>query len=78
MKHFQCQIYVRLAEDPDRRIREACHQTFIVIARSVKKELAPYLKQIMPYWLRCLFDPSQEVSIAARNALNVIILWALI
>jgi hypothetical protein len=42
------------------------------LVRSVKKNLAPYLKSIIGVWLLDIFDPHKEVCIAARNALNVL------
>lgn len=67
LQHWS-QVYPRLALDNDRRVREICNQSFLVLIRSVKKELAPFLKKLISSWILNLFDPYKEVCIAAQNA----------
>lgn len=70
LKHW-VHIYPKIIIDNDRRVREATNDCFLSLIRSVKKHLAPYLKQLMGPWLTSLFDPSKEVCIAAQNAFSV-------
>eukprot|EP01117_Protostelium_nocturnum_P008353 TRINITY_DN2981_c0_g1_i1.p1 TRINITY_DN2981_c0_g1~~TRINITY_DN2981_c0_g1_i1.p1 ORF type:complete len:1580 (+),score=519.39 TRINITY_DN2981_c0_g1_i1:179-4918(+) len=62
--------YSKLSLDSDRRVRESTNQTFNILVRSVKKNLAPFLKQLLPLWLLNCFDPCKEVTLAAKTALQ--------
>jgi hypothetical protein len=43
------------------------------VAVTVKKQLGPHLKTLLPYWLAARFDPSREVARAAYLALWTIL-----
>lgn len=48
---FWPRLFNKLALDYDRRIREATHQANGKLIANVKREIAPYLKNIMGVWL---------------------------
>ena len=59
--HF-CRI---LLNEPDKKVREASHNTFSAFIKRDKRKLGPHIKKIFPLWLCSFFDPSPE---AARQA----------
>jgi E3 ubiquitin-protein ligase listerin len=56
--------YSKLTLDYDRKIREICQKTHASLCSKVEKNLAPFLKPIMPFWLMAQTDP---VSTNARK-----------
>ncbi|GFS67129.1 e3 ubiquitin-protein ligase listerin, partial [Nephila pilipes] len=62
---FWPRLFNKLALDFDRRIREAAHQANGKLLSKVKREMAPYLKNIMGVWLlgQCdLYAPAASVA----------------
>ncbi|GBM96192.1 E3 ubiquitin-protein ligase listerin [Araneus ventricosus] len=62
---FWPRLFNKLALDSDRRIREATHQSNGKLLSKVKREMAPYLKNIMGVWLlgQCdLYAPSSSAA----------------
>ncbi|GFX48037.1 e3 ubiquitin-protein ligase listerin [Trichonephila clavipes] len=62
---FWPRLFNKLALDFDRRIREAAHQANGKLMSKVKREIAPYLKNIMGVWLlgQCdLYAPAASVA----------------
>lgn len=61
-------IYKALSIDTDKRVRVLCNTAFILVAESLKKEFAPYLKELMGAWLICMYDPVGDVAeISSQN-----------
>ncbi|XP_041115888.1 E3 ubiquitin-protein ligase listerin-like [Polyodon spathula] len=61
-------IYCKISMDHDRRVREATGQAFEQLILKVKRNLAPYLKSIMGYWLIAQCDTYSPVASAANVA----------
>ncbi|XP_049641695.1 E3 ubiquitin-protein ligase listerin [Suncus etruscus] len=61
-------IFCKISLDPDRRVREATQQAFEKLILKVKKQLAPYLKSVMGYWLMAQCDTYSPAASAAREA----------
>eukprot|EP00736_Rhodelphis_marinus_P002009 Rmarinus@m.24436 len=61
------QAYQRLCWDPTARVRAGSHTVLQSITKKVGKELAPHLKSFFRDWYCAWFDPSGEVSKAARG-----------
>ncbi|NXT79473.1 LTN1 ligase, partial [Zapornia atra] len=61
-------IYCKISLDHDRRVREATQQSFEQLILKVKKHLAPYLKNIMGYWLIAQCDTYSPAASAAKVA----------
>ncbi|GFR13882.1 e3 ubiquitin-protein ligase listerin [Trichonephila clavata] len=62
---FWPRLFNKLAMDFDRRIREAAHQANGKLMSKVKRDIAPYLKNIMGVWLlgQCdLYAPAASVA----------------
>ncbi|GFQ68562.1 e3 ubiquitin-protein ligase listerin [Trichonephila clavata] len=62
---FWPRLFNKLAMDFDRRIREAAHQANGKLMSKVKRDIAPYLKNIMSVWLlgQCdLYAPAASVA----------------
>eukprot|EP00026_Physarum_polycephalum_P000411 Phypoly_transcript_00412.p1 GENE.Phypoly_transcript_00412~~Phypoly_transcript_00412.p1 ORF type:complete len:1599 (+),score=331.51 Phypoly_transcript_00412:75-4871(+) len=62
--------YTKLSTDSARQVREAAQQAMGKVAGTVKKQLGPHLKTLLPFWLAARFDPSREVARAAIDALQ--------
>ncbi|XP_056415439.1 E3 ubiquitin-protein ligase listerin [Hyla sarda] len=60
--------YCKISLDHDRRVREATQQAFEQLILKVKKHLAPYLKNLMGFWLMAQCDPHSPAASAARAA----------
>ncbi len=56
------------AQDNDRRVREACHQTFEQLVLRVRKNLAPHLKSLMGPWIVGQSDVYAPAASAAKSA----------
>ncbi|MBN3302917.1 LTN1 ligase, partial [Amia calva] len=61
-------IYCKISVDHDRRVREATQQAFEQLILKVKRNLAPYLKSIMGYWLIAQCDTYSPAASAASLA----------
>ncbi|XP_058884679.1 E3 ubiquitin-protein ligase listerin-like isoform X1 [Acipenser ruthenus] len=61
-------IYCKISMDHDRRVREATEQAFEQLILKVKRNLAPYLKSIMGYWLIAQCDTYSPAASAANVA----------
>ncbi|KAJ8342541.1 hypothetical protein SKAU_G00324690 [Synaphobranchus kaupii] len=61
-------IYCKISVDHDRRVREATQQSFQQLILKVKRNLAPYLKSIMGYWLIAQCDTYSPAASAANLA----------
>ncbi|OMO82940.1 Zinc finger, RING-type [Corchorus capsularis] len=62
--------YKKLLLDYNREVRRATHETMTNIVTAVGRELAPHLKSLMGPWWFSQFDPSSEVSQAAKRSLQ--------
>uniref|UniRef100_A0A4W3I6R2 E3 ubiquitin-protein ligase listerin n=1 Tax=Callorhinchus milii TaxID=7868 RepID=A0A4W3I6R2_CALMI len=65
---YWSRIYCKISLDHDRRIREAAQQAFELLVFQVKRNLAPYLKNIMGYWLISQCDTYTPAASAAKQA----------
>ncbi|XP_030060139.1 E3 ubiquitin-protein ligase listerin [Microcaecilia unicolor] len=63
--------YCKISLDNDRRVREATQLAFHQLILKVKKNLAPYLKNIMGYWLIAQCDTYSPAASAAVTAFEV-------
>nr|XP_033798276.1 E3 ubiquitin-protein ligase listerin isoform X2 [Geotrypetes seraphini] len=63
--------YCKISLDNDRRVREATQLAFHQLILKVKKNLAPYLKSIMGYWLIAQCDAYSPAASAAVMAFEV-------
>ncbi|KAJ8266659.1 hypothetical protein GJAV_G00133160 [Gymnothorax javanicus] len=61
-------IYCKISVDHDRRVREATQQSFQQLILKVKRNLAPYLKSLMGYWLIAQCDTYSPAASAANQA----------
>ncbi|XP_060054558.1 E3 ubiquitin-protein ligase listerin [Erinaceus europaeus] len=61
-------IFCKISLDHDRRVREATQQAFEKLILKVKKQLAPYLKSVMGYWLMAQCDTYTPAASAAKDA----------
>ncbi|KAI8995888.1 hypothetical protein BC832DRAFT_595820 [Gaertneriomyces semiglobifer] len=62
--------YIRLNTDANRRVRELTNIVHLLIVKKDRKQLAPYLKEVIGYWLCAKFDTSKESSKAAVEAFD--------
>ncbi|TPX63334.1 hypothetical protein SpCBS45565_g06673 [Spizellomyces sp. 'palustris'] len=58
----------RLVIDADRRVREMTVTVQLGLVRKVRKQFAPYLKQVIGSWFCARFDANKEVSRIAGEA----------
>lgn len=65
---FWPRIYNKVALDIDYRVRECSQQAMNAMALRVRKNLAPYLKNLMGSWLLCQCDTYPTVATAAQQA----------
>ncbi|RWS10947.1 RNF160 protein-like protein, partial [Dinothrombium tinctorium] len=56
--------------DNDWKVREASYKAMQQLVLRVQKEIAPYLKQLIPIWLISLFDSCPPAACAAMNSFN--------
>ncbi|XVE58949.1 hypothetical protein DITRI_Ditri05aG0004100 [Diplodiscus trichospermus] len=62
--------YKKLLLDYNREVRRATHETMTNLVTAVGRDLAPHLKSLMGPWWFSQFDPSYEVSQAAKRSLQ--------
>ncbi|XVF46152.1 hypothetical protein PTKIN_Ptkin03bG0003900 [Pterospermum kingtungense] len=62
--------YKKLLLDYNREVRRATHETMADLVTAVGRDLAPHLKSLMGPWWFSQFDPSSEVSQAAKRSLQ--------
>ncbi|KAK8683673.1 hypothetical protein V6N13_039726 [Hibiscus sabdariffa] len=62
--------YKKLLLDYNREVRRATHETMTNLVTAVGRDLAPHLKSLMGPWWFSQFDPSSEVSQAAKHSLQ--------
>ncbi|KAK3592614.1 hypothetical protein CHS0354_008149 [Potamilus streckersoni] len=60
--------YNKLTLDLDHRVREAVQQTMTVMVGKVRRDLAPYLKNLMGNWLLSQYDTYPTVASAAQQS----------
>jgi hypothetical protein len=63
-------LYTRLANDTDRRVREATQKAHLVVVSRVGRDLAPFLKALVPSWHVLCSDPHIPASIHAKSAFS--------
>eukprot|EP01134_Creolimax_fragrantissima_P002863 CFRG2863T1 len=66
------QLYTRLAVDVDRRTRVEANICMREYAVRAKKQIAPYLKKLLPHWLCCQHDVYADVSSIAIAAFDAV------
>ncbi len=64
--------FPKLTVDDSRKVRELTQSTHTVICKAVGRNLAPYLKQLMPYWYLAQFDIYSPVSSAAKKSYQTV------
>lgn len=57
--------------DIDRVVRSKAVSVHAFIVSKAGKELAPFLKELVPVWLLCFFDPFKVISSGSRSAFEV-------
>ncbi|XP_072959491.1 E3 ubiquitin-protein ligase listerin [Typha angustifolia] len=60
--------YKKLLHDYNREVRRATHETMASLVTNIRRGLAPHLKSLMGPWWLSQFDPTPEVSQAARRS----------
>lgn len=64
------QQFPRLVMDQSKQVRIAACQVMADVADAVGRQMASIIRSIFPFLFFCKFDPSQEVSQEAQNALS--------
>lgn len=64
-------FYNILATDVDNRVREATHNVHHQIVLKAKRNIAPYLKQLMAPWFTSQYDTYPPAASAATLAFKV-------
>lgn len=60
--------FPKLTVDDSRKVRELTQSTHTVICKAVGRNLAPFLKQLMPHWYLAQFDIYGPVASAAKKS----------
>jgi len=61
-------IYSKIvANEHDRKIREAVNSILGIFIAKTKKSLAEYINNLLPFWYMSMCDPSQEIVTLAKN-----------
>lgn len=68
---FWPRLYNILAVDFDYRVREAAQQAHRAIVMAVKRDIAPYLKQLMGTWFVSPFDSHPLAASIAKSSFQV-------
>lgn len=68
---FWPRIYTCLVVDVEHRVREGVHQAHNVVAKKVKRNLAPYLKQLAGPWFTSQYDTYPPAASAAKVSFEV-------
>lgn len=68
---FWPRLYSALATDTEHRVREAAHLAHLEVALKVKRNLAPYLKQVIGPWFTAQYDSYPPAATAATQAFEV-------
>lgn len=68
---FWPKLYSTVATDIDYRVREAAQQAHRAIVMTVKRDIAPYLKQLMGVWFVSPFDSHPSAANLARTSFQV-------
>lgn len=63
-----CKNYPKLTADDSRKVREQTQVTHSVICKAVGRNLAPFLKQLVPHWYLAHFDIYAPVASAAKKS----------
>lgn len=66
-------FYNVLSTDIDNRVREATHNVHHQIVLKAKRNIAPYLKQLMAPWFTSQYDTYPPAASAAALAFKVVI-----
>lgn len=64
-------LYCHLAVDVEHRVREAAHQAQRALVLRVKRNLAPYLRQLAGPWFTSQYDTYPPAASAAALAFQV-------
>lgn len=68
---FQPNIFNRLSIDANKRIKVLVMSIHAVMVTSLRKKIAPTLKDILGPWFNGIFDPNSEVSRLAFQSFQV-------
>lgn len=68
---FWPRLYNSLAVDSDYRVREATQQAHRVFVLAVKRDIAPYLKQLIGTWFVSPFDSHPLAASIAKSSFQV-------
>lgn len=68
---FWPRLYCSLAVDAEHRVREASHLAQRAVAVKAKRNLAPYLKQLIGPWFTSQYDSYAPAASAAQQAFQV-------
>lgn len=66
---FFIQIYPKLSIINDKAIRSSAHKLAATLVATFGKQIAPYLKNIVPVWLLGLFDPDKMVALDTNKSM---------
>ena len=68
---FWPRLYNNLATDIDCRVREAAQQAHRALVVSVKRDIAPFMKQFMGTWFVSRFDSHLSAANIAKSSFQV-------
>lgn len=68
---FWPRLYTLLAVDVEHRVREATHNAHRAVVLKVKRNLAPYLKQLAGPWFTSQYDTYPPAASAATLSFEV-------
>jgi hypothetical protein len=68
---FWPKVYSKSSIDPERRMRLLINNAHEKMVMLLRKQIAPYLNDIMGYWVLSMFDPVADVARVATAAFQV-------
>lgn len=68
---FWPRIYNTLATDTEHRVREAVHDAHYEVVIKAKRNLAPFLKQLVGPWFTSQYDTYPPAASSATKAFDV-------
>ncbi|ORX49998.1 hypothetical protein BCR36DRAFT_583608 [Piromyces finnis] len=64
-------LYSKISIDVDRRVRILIGNAHLIIVKTLKKKIAPHLKELIGPWICSTFDPCPDVCRVAKEAYNL-------
>ncbi|OUM67456.1 hypothetical protein PIROE2DRAFT_5091 [Piromyces sp. E2] len=64
-------LYSRICIDVDRRVRILIGNAHLILVKTLKKKIAPHLKNLIGPWICSTFDPCPDVCKVAKEAYSI-------